>query len=264
VGLTSTGTAVRLEVAGGVGTIVLDRPPVNALDAAAQEDLRVAATEAAARDDVAAVVLHGAGGRLSAGADIREMAGMSHAEMLVHSQRLQSAFTAVAEIPKPVVAAIDGFALGGGCELALTADYRICTAHATIGLPEIQLGVIPGAGGTQRLSRLIGSGRAKNLIFTGRILGAAQALELGLVDEVVVGDTALPAAAAWAAQFVGGPALALRAAKQAVDLGTATDLHSGLHLERALFAGLFGTADRTIGMTSFTARGPGKAAFTGR
>ncbi|MGH3858963.1 enoyl-CoA hydratase/isomerase family protein [Actinokineospora sp.] len=257
-------TAVRLVVADGIGVLRLARPPVNALDAAAQEDLRRAAEEAASRDDVAAVVLYGGERQFSAGADIREMAAMSHSAMLVHAERLSGAFTAVADIPKPVVAAITGFALGGGCELALTADYRVCADDTRIGLPEIALGVIPGAGGTQRLSRLVGTGRAKRIIFTGAPLGAAQALDIGLVDEVVPADQVLAASTAWASQFVGGPALALRAAKQAVDLGAGTDLRSGLQIERALFAGLFGTEDRSIGMTSFVTAGPGRAGFVGR
>ncbi|MDQ3405745.1 MAG: enoyl-CoA hydratase-related protein [Actinomycetota bacterium] len=255
--------AVRLDVADGVGVIRLARPPVNALDAKAQQDLRRAAEEASVRDDVAAVVLYGDERGFSAGADIREMAGMSHSTMLVHAERLSAAFTAVADIPKPVVAAITGFALGGGCELALTADHRICAEDTEIGLPEILLGVIPGAGGTQRLSRLVGTGRAKRLIFTGQALDARQALDIGLVDEVVPTAQVLTTAMTWAVRFVGGPALALRAAKQAIDLGAGTDLRSGLQLERALFAGLFGTADRSIGMGSFISTGPGRAEFIG-
>ncbi|HEX4701200.1 MAG TPA: enoyl-CoA hydratase/isomerase family protein, partial [Pseudonocardiaceae bacterium] len=186
--------AVRLDVASGVGTIRLDRPPVNALDKAGQADLRRAADEAAERDDVAAVVLYGGPDRFSAGADIRQMATMTHADMLVHAERLQAAFTAVADIPKPVVAAITGFALGGGCELALTADRRVFAEQGRIGLPEILLGVIPGAGGTQRLARLVGPSRAKDVIFTGRALDAAEALRVGLVDDVVPADQVLATA----------------------------------------------------------------------
>jgi enoyl-CoA hydratase/carnithine racemase len=255
---------VSLSVAGGIGTILLDRPPVNALDVAAQAELRRAAGEAADRDDVAAVVVYGGPDKFSAGADIRQMAGMSHSDMLVHAERLQAAFTAVADIPKPVVAAITGFALGGGCELALAADRRVFAEHGRIGLPEILLGVIPGAGGTQRLSRLVGPAWAKELIFTGRSVDAVEALRIGLVDDVVPVGEVLAVATAWAGQFVNGPAVALRAAKQAVDLGLATDLRSGLQLERTLFAGLFGTEDRTIGMDTFSSSGPGKAKFVGR
>jgi enoyl-CoA hydratase/carnithine racemase len=255
---------VKLDVADGIGMIRLDRPPANALDAAAQAQLHIAADEATEREDVAAVVLWGGPDRFSAGADIREMASMSHSDMLVHAERLQAAFTAVADIPKPVVAAITGYALGGGCELALAADRRVCASGARIGLPEILLGVIPGAGGTQRLARLVGPARAKHLILTGQTLDGAEAERFGLVDDVLPADRVLAEATAWAAQFVHGPSMALRAAKQAVDLGLATDLRSGLQIERTLFAGLFGTADRTIGMSSFWDSGPGRAEFAGR
>ncbi|MEU3529651.1 enoyl-CoA hydratase-related protein [Streptomyces sp. NPDC038707] len=262
--MNGSGPRVRLRVADGIGTIELSRPPVNALDHQAQRELRAAAEEAADRTDVSAVVLYGGPERFSAGADIREMAALEPVEMVLWARRLQEAFTAVAEIPKPVVAAVTGFALGGGCELALTADHRILAPEARIGLPEIKLGVIPGAGGTQRLSRLVGPARAKEIMFTGRALTADEALDIGLADRVVPRDQVLDEAVAWARQFVGGPSLALRAVKQAVDLGTGTDLHSGLALERTLFEGLFGTQDQLSGMRTFVAEGPGKAVFSGR
>jgi enoyl-CoA hydratase/carnithine racemase len=160
-----------------------------------------------------------------------------------------------------VVAAVTGYALGGGCELALCADVRIAAEDARLGQPEILLGLIPGAGGTQRLARLVGPSRAKDLIFTGRMVGAAEALAMGLVDKVVPAAEVYGAAHDWAARLARGPALALRAAKQAVDAGLETDLDSGLALERALFTGLFATADRETGMRSFVEHGPGKAQF---
>ncbi|MEV7522670.1 enoyl-CoA hydratase/isomerase family protein [Streptomyces sp. NPDC091371] len=255
---------VRLVVAEGIGTIELSRAPVNALDHQAQAELRAAAEEAAARTDVSAVVLYGGPERFSAGADIREMSRLEPVDMVLWAGRLQGAFTAVADIPKPVVAAVTGFALGGGCELALTADHRILAPEVRIGLPEIKLGVIPGAGGTQRLSRLVGTAKAKELMLTGRALTAEEALAIGLADRVVPRDQVLAEARAWAGQFVGGPALALRAVKQAVDLGAGTDLRSGLEIERTLFEGLFGTQDQLAGMRTFVEQGPGKAVFSGR
>jgi enoyl-CoA hydratase/carnithine racemase len=255
---------VRLEVEGGVAVLRLDRPELNALDAAMQRRIGALAAECGARDDVAAVVLTGGERVFAAGADIKEMQGLTHADMVAHSGVLQAAFTAVARIPKPVVAAVNGYALGGGCELALCADLRIAADDATFGQPEIKLGVIPGAGGTQRLSRLIGPSRAKELIFTGRFVGAAEALALGLVDRVVPAAEVLPTALAWAQQFVGGPALALRAAKECVDRGGEVDLDTGLEIERMQFAALFGTEDRAAGMRSFVEQGPGHARFTGR
>ncbi len=259
-----TSALVRLEVEGGIGTIRLDRPPMNALNVQVQEELRAAAHEAGERSDVAAVVLYGGEKVFAAGADIKEMAAMSYADMVARSGALQSSFTAVATIPKPVVAAVTGYALGGGCELALCADFRVAGDNAKLGQPEIQLGVIPGAGGTQRLPRLVGPARAKDIIFTGRFVDAQEALAIGLVDAVVPADEVYPKAREMAGRFVGGPALALRAAKESVDRGLEVDLASGLELERLQFSGLFATDDRRIGMESFVENGPGKARFTGR
>jgi enoyl-CoA hydratase/carnithine racemase len=256
--------AVRLEVRNGVATLRIDRPKMNALNADLQTRIAAAAVEASERADVAAVVLTGGDRVFAAGADIKEMAGLSHAEMVVHSRRLEACFSAVATIGKPVVAAINGYALGGGCELALCADLRIAAEDATLGQPEIKLGLIPGGGGTQRLTRLVGPSRAKDLIFTGRFVAAEEALRIGLVDQVVPAAEVIPAATAWAVQFVGGPALALRAAKEAIDHGAGVDLATGLEIERQQFAALFATEDRVRGMTSFIENGPGKASFVGR
>ncbi|WP_327187218.1 enoyl-CoA hydratase/isomerase family protein [Streptomyces sp. NBC_01334] len=253
-----------LEIDGAVGILRLGRPPLNVLDRAAQSALRRAAEQAAADERVRAVVLHGGPTAFSAGADIKEMAAMTHADMVRHAAVLQGAFDAVAAIPKPVVAAINGPALGGGCELALTADARICGSEARLGLPEILLGVVPGAGGTQRLPRLIGPARAKELIFTGRQVGADEALELGLVDQVTPTGQVLETALQWARRFEKGPALALHAAKTAVDQGLATDLAAGLAIERSVFSALFATEDRLTGMRRFAADGPGRATFNGR
>lgn len=258
------GDFVRLEIDGGIGTIRLDRPPMNALDAQMQDELLAVAREAGEHDDVDAVVIYGGPKVFAAGADIKQMAAMSHADMVRRSAALQAPFDAVAAIPKPVVAAITGYALGGGCELALTADFRVCGDNARLGQPEIQLGIIPGAGGTQRLPRLVGPARAKDLIFTGRFVDAHEALAIGLVDQVVPADDVEAAARELAGRFVGGPALALRAAKAAVDGGLDTDLATGLAIERSWFSGLFATEDRASGMASFVEHGPGKAAFTGR
>jgi enoyl-CoA hydratase/carnithine racemase len=258
------GELVRLEVADGVGTIRVDRPKMNALDVQAQEEVRACAAEASARDDVRAVVVYGGEKVFAAGADVKEMAGMSHTDMVARSGHLQSAFTAVARIPKPVVAAVTGYALGGGCELALCADVRIAGESAQLGQPEVLLGIIPGAGGTQRLARLVGPSRAKDLILTGRFVAAEEALRIGLVDRVVPDAEVYEAALTWARQFTRGAPLALRAAKEAVDRGLEVDLDTGLEIERAQFAALFATEDRTAGMRSFVENGPGRATFSGR
>jgi len=255
---------VTLEVDGGIGTIRLDRPPMNALNVAVQEELRAAAHEATTNADVRAVVIYGGPKVFAAGADIKEMAAMSYTDMVDRSAALSSAFTAVAKIPKPVVAAVTGYALGGGCELSLCADYRVAADTARLGQPEILLGVIPGAGGTQRLARLVGPSKAKDLCFTGRFVGAEEALRIGLVDQVVPAEEVYDAARAWAGQFVTGAAYALRAAKEAIDAGLSVDLETGLQIERQQFAALFATEDRSIGMQSFIESGPGKAEFKGR
>ncbi|MFE7156075.1 enoyl-CoA hydratase/isomerase family protein [Streptomyces sp. NPDC057636] len=250
-----------LEVAEGVGTIRLDRPPMNALDIATQDRIKELAEEASRRDDVRAVVVRGSDKAFAAGADIKEMQAMDHAAMIVRSRALQDSFTAVARIPKPVVAAVTGYALGGGCELALCADFRIAADDARLGQPEILLGLIPGAGGTQRLARLVGPSKAKDLIFTGRHVKAEEALAIGLVDRVVPAAEVYEQAQAWAAKLAQGPALALRAAKESIDVGLEADIDTGLAVERNWFAGLFATEDRERGMRSFVEEGPGKAKF---
>jgi len=255
---------VRLEVEGGVATIRLDRPPMNALNFEIQDALPAAALEATARRDVFAVIVYGGEKVFAAGADIKEMQTMSYTDMVDRSAALQAAFTVIARIPKPTVAAITGYALGGGCELALACDFRVAGENAKLGQPEVLLGIIPGAGGTQRLSRLVGPSRAKDIIFSGRFVSADEALRIGLVDEVVAPDDVYAAARRRAERYVGGPAYAIRAAKEAVDRGLEVDLGTGLEIERMQFASLFATRDREIGMASFVEHGPGKAQFEGR
>jgi enoyl-CoA hydratase/carnithine racemase len=258
------GELVRLEVEGAVGTIRLDRPPMNAVSQQLQDELLAVVQEAAARADVRAVVVYGGEKVFAAGADIKEMVRADYQSMISRAEGLQGALDALARLPKPVVAAITGYALGGGCELALACDFRVCGDNAKLGQPEILLGVIPGAGGTQRLTRLVGPARAKDLVFSGRFVDAAEALAIGLVDRVVPADDVYSTALDLAARYAKGPALALRAAKLAIDGGLDGDLASGLRLETQLFTSLFATDDRTIGMTSFVENGPGKAEFTGR
>ncbi|MBF4161959.1 enoyl-CoA hydratase/isomerase family protein [Nocardioides acrostichi] len=258
------GEFVNLEVTDGVGTIRLDRPKMNAISLAVQAELRAAAAEATERDDVRAVVVWGGGSVFAAGNDVKEMAGMSYADMVAASGPLQGAVTAIAQIPKPVVAAVNGYALGGGCELALAADIRVAGEKAVFGQPEVLLGIIPGAGGTQRLARLVGPAKAKDIIFSGRFVKADEALAIGLADQVVPDAEVYETAHAWAAQFSSAAALALRAAKESIDRGLEVDLGTGLEIERQQFAALFATDDRTAGMTSFVENGPGKATFSGR
>ncbi|HJV05036.1 MAG TPA: enoyl-CoA hydratase-related protein [Actinomycetota bacterium] len=254
------GELVRLEVEDGVGTIRLDRPPMNAIDEDLTRDLHDAALEAGRREDVGAVVIYGGEKVFAAGADVKMMAGMGPAEVRPMIQNLQEGFNAVEDIPKPTIAAVTGYALGGGCELAMCADLRFAARDAKLGQPEILLGIIPGAGGTQRLPRLVGPARAKDLIFTGRQVDAEEALRIGLVDRVAEDPYAEAVEAARG--FAAGPRAALRAAKIAITWGGRVDLRTGVALEREVFSDLFTTEDQKEGMAAFTEKR--KPTFRGR
>jgi enoyl-CoA hydratase/carnithine racemase len=258
------GEFVRVEIDQAIATIRLERPPMNALNAQVQAEIAAAASQVSDDPQIRAAIIFGGEKVFAAGADIKEMADASYAAMAMDSRRLQDSFTAVARIGKPVVAAITGYALGGGLELALCADFRVAGESARVGQPEILLGLIPGAGGTQRLPRLIGPARAKDIVFTGRFVGAAEALAIGLVDKVVPDAEVYQAARDLVARYARGPAVALRAAKQAIDVGLDADLDTGLEIERLHFAGLFASEDARTGMRSFVENGPGKATFAGR
>lgn len=258
------GDLVTVEADQAVATIRLSRPPMNALSAGLQADLAAAAAQVSDDPSIRAVVIYGGDKLFAAGADIKEMSERTYVQMIQDIKRLQDALNAVAAIGKPVIAAVTGYALGGGLELALCADFRVLGESAQVGQPEILLGLIPGAGGTQRLPRLIGPAKAKDLIFTGRFVRAAEALAIGLADKVVPDDQVLIAAREMAAAYAAGPAVALAAAKHAIDVGIETDLATGLDIERASFAGLFATEDARTGMRSFLDNGPGKATFSGR
>jgi enoyl-CoA hydratase/carnithine racemase len=261
---------VALEVSAGIGTLQLRNRPKNILCRQALEELHAAACAVSLRDDVRAVIVYGGEVRygrervFSIGADVAELVDATYPAMAADAPAFSAALTAVARIPKPTVAAITGYALGGGLELALCCDRRIAGAGGMVGLPEILLGIIPGAGGTQRLARLAGPAVAKDLIYTGRLVDACEARELGIVDEVVPMDEVYRRAAEWAGGFAGGPAVALRAAKEAIDGGLRSDLASGLELESHLFAALFATEDQKTGMRSYLEHGPGRAGFAGR
>lgn len=260
-----TSEFVRLEVNDGVGTIRLDRPKaMNAISIQVQDELRAVAAEATDRADVRAVVVWGGEKVFAAGNDVKEMAAMSYTDMVDRVEKLQNAVNAIARIPKPVVAAVNGYALGGGCELALAADVRFAADNAVLGQPEILLGIIPGAGGTQRLPRLVGPSKAKDLLYTGRFVKAEEALSIGLVDRVVPADSVYTEAVSWAATFATAAPYALRAIKESVDRGLEADIETGLQIERQHFSSVFATEDSTTGMQSFIENGPGKATFEGR
>jgi enoyl-CoA hydratase/carnithine racemase len=225
-------------------------------------ELGEAARGLAADRDVKAVVVGGSEKALAAGADIDEFGGPDEAREIAGGFR--AAFDAVAAIPRPVIAAVRGFALGGGLELALACDLRVAADSARLGQPEVLLGVIPGAGATQRLPRLVGPARAKEMIWSGRQLRADEALAIGLVDRVVPSEDVDATALEWAGSFAGGAVLAMGMAKRVIDEGFSGPLASGLDAEAAGFAEIFATEDAATGVGSFREDGPGKAKFSGR
>ena len=255
------GEFVRLETDGAVATIRLDRPPMNAINGDLLRDLQEAATEATMDEAIRAVVLYGGEKLFAAGADIKMMANLSPAQIKPVIAPMQDVFTMVEEIPKVTIAAINGYCLGGGLELAMCADLRCAHDGAQLGQPEIKLGIIPGAGGTQRLPRLVGPSRAKDIIFSGRFVKADEAERIGLVDRVVGGDV-YDTALETARQYADGPSVALRAAKVAINWGARSDFRTGLVLEREAFSDLFATEDQSEGMRAFVEKDQAK--FTGR
>jgi enoyl-CoA hydratase/carnithine racemase len=245
----------------GVTVLRLDRPPANALSRALLEELADAA-RSLATDPPGAVVVTGSERIFAAGADIAEFGGPEEAAVV--GGHFREALDLVARVPRPVIAAVNGYALGGGCELALACDLRVAADNATFGQPEILLGIIPGGGATQRLARLIGASRAKDLIFTGRQVQADEALRLGLVDRVVPRAEVLDEALTWAGALARGPSLALAMAKRAIDEGLESTLAAGLDVEHDLFTEVFRTDDAGAGVASFLEHGPGKATFRGK
>ncbi|MBV8693398.1 MAG: enoyl-CoA hydratase/isomerase family protein [Actinobacteria bacterium] len=245
----------------GVAVVRLDRPKMNALSVELLTELGDAA-EALVKDPPGAVVVWGGERVFAAGADIAQFGGPEEAVRI--GAVFRRAFDTIAAIPRVTIAAIAGYALGGGCELALACDLRVVADTAKLGQPEILLGIIPGAGGTQRLPRLIGASRAKDLVLTGRQVNAEEALRIGLADKVVPAAELFEAARSMAAQFAAGPVQAHAMAKQAIDAGLDGTLPDGLDLEARLFADVFATEDAGTGVKSFLEEGPGKARFSGR
>ena len=258
------GDLVQLEVDEGVGIVRLNRPPMNAINEELTRELFDVTLEVSNRADVRAVVVWGGEKVFAAGADVNMMVEMSPLDVRPMITGLQDTFNLVEEIPKVTIAAITRFALGGGLELAMCADFRFVAEDARLGQPEINLGIIPGAGGTQRLPRLVGPARAKDIIYSGRFVPADEALRIGLVDAVFPADEVFAKAVEAARRYANGPLAALRAAKTAVNWGGRGDFRAGVVLERELFSDLFSTEDQKAGMRTFLEQGPGKATFSGR
>jgi len=263
---------VETDIQGPVGFITLDNPPMNVLCSRLLEELGQAVDKLGENRTVRALIITGAGRAFVAGADIKEMAGMTPEQAAEFAMKGQEVFTKIQELPKPVIGAINGFALGGGTELTLACDVRLASEAAKFGQPEVNLGVIPGFGGTQRLSRLIGPGKAKELIFTGDIISARQAFSIGLVQAVVDGykkdekgepvknekgkpiqdnDPVVKAAIRMAMKIATKGPVAIKLAKKAIDEGLDRTLADGLEIEARQFGDLFSTDDQKEGMRAF-------------
>jgi enoyl-CoA hydratase len=245
------GEHVRLEIDDGVAIVQLDRPPANAIDLQLATELGAAIGEAGERDEVGALVLWGGDRIFAAGADIKAMVDWGPAEVRPSVDALGAACDLLSSTPKVSIAAVNGFALGGGLELALGADLRYLADDARVGMPEITLGVIPGAGGTQRLTHLVGPGRTRDLVYSGRLVPADEAQVMGIADRVLPAAETLAAAVETARAFARGPRAALAAAKAAIAAALAPGGPEGIARERQLFVGLFGSADQREGMRAF-------------
>jgi enoyl-CoA hydratase len=245
---------------GDVVVVTLNRPKVNALNADLLGELAQVA-EACIADPPGALVVTGGGRHFAAGAEISDFT--DEATRVPLAEAFLASFNALAAVPCPTIAAVNGFALGGGAELAMCCDFRIAGEGAVLGQPEILLGIIPGGGGTQRLARLVGATKAKELILGGTQVPASDALAIGWVDEVVPDDQVLDRAVERAAAYAKGPRVAIRAAKRAITGGLEGSQADGINLEYGLFVGLFDTDDATTGVASFFEHGPGRADFTG-
>ncbi|MDR1954229.1 MAG: enoyl-CoA hydratase/isomerase family protein [Clostridiales Family XIII bacterium] len=254
---------LRIDVNDDIAVVKINRPEaLNALNGDVIDDLEDAFIHIAQADEVKAAILTGEGKAFVAGADIAAMGKMSTMAGRDFMQRGQSVMALIESIEKPVVAAVNGFALGGGCELAMACDVRFASEKAKFGQPEVNLGIIPGFGGTQRLPRLVGKGMAKYLIYSAEIIGAEEALRIGLVEKVFPADELLPQAAAWLKQVLGKAPIAVRMAKVSINNGVNMDIKSAIAFEAESMTAAFSSEDRVEGMSAFVEKRP--AAFKNR
>ena len=244
---------VNLEVQGHVGFIKINRPKaLNALNSATLDDLLGAVDELSCNDAVRVVVVTGEGNKaFVAGADIQEMQPMSPVEGMSFSQKGHIAMSALEALDKPVIAAVNGYALGGGFELALACDIIYASEKARLGFPEVTLGILPGFGGTQRTARLVGPAKAKELIFTGKVITAGEAYEMGLLNKVVADDQLMTAVEELASKILSAGPVGIRLAKTCISRGLSMDIATGLDFEAEAFGLCFGTEDQKEGMTAF-------------
>ena len=235
-----------------IAVVTMNRPEaLNALNKAVFTDLEVALDDVERDDEVYVVIITGAGRAFIAGADIGEMAPMNVAEGLAFSELGNRILMRVDMMEKPTSAAVNGFALGGGCEMALACDIRIASEKAKFGQPEVGLGITPGFSGTQRLPRRVGIAKAKELIFSGKVIGAAEAEKIGLVNAVYAPEELIPGAIAMAKSFTANAPIAVKYSKACIDRGMQMDIDDGIALENELLAMCFATADQKEGMSAF-------------
>ena len=254
---------LTFDVADRIATITVNRPDkLNALNDAVMDELRTAIAEARRRPDVGAILLTGAGRAFVAGADISELVDQSAIEGKARAQRGQRVFRRFETSPKPTLAAVNGFALGGGCELAMACHMRIASDTAKFGQPEVKLGIVPGYGGSQRLPRLVGKGRALQLLLTGEMIDAAEALRIGLVNRVVPAAELITVARALLTTILAQGPLAVAHCIEAVDRGFDMGLDDAIALEASYFGMLSATRDKEEGMRAFLEKRPAK--FTGK
>ncbi|MFC0295926.1 enoyl-CoA hydratase/isomerase family protein [Geobacillus jurassicus] len=254
---------LQYEIDNRVAVVYIHRPPLNPLNTTVFRELSALIDELDANSQVGAILITGTGEKaFVAGADIREMMDLDLAGMMEMNKISRAAFSKIESASKPVIAAVNGLALGGGCELALVCDLRICSENAKFAFPEINLGIIPGGGGTQRLQRIVGQGVAKELLYFGEMIDAERALAIHLVNKVVPPDELLPTAKEWAEKLAQKPAIAMRMLKEAVNTGANVDLQSGLIIETACFGNAFATEDRKEGMRAFAEKR--KPVFAGK
>ncbi len=246
---------INYEVENAVAVLTINRPKaLNALNSAVLDELD-AAIDAVDLDTVRALILTGAGDRsFVAGADIAEMSGLTKEEGEAFGKKGNDVFRKLETLPIPVIAAVNGFALGGGCEISLACDIRICSENAAFGQPEVGLGITPGFGGTQRLARTVGVGMAKQLIYTARNIKAPEALRIGLVNAVYPAEELMGAAKKMASIIASNAPIAVRNCKKAINDGLQTDIDSGIEIEEKLFGDCFETEDQKYGMAFFLDR----------
>ncbi len=256
--MSSSPQFVTVEMDGHVALVTISRPPVNALNAQLRDELGATFADLATRTEVRAAVLTGGPRIFSAGVDVHDLVEAPPSDAIPRNERYQAVFSAIEQSRMPVVSAVNGYALGGGCELIMACDIRVSSEDAFFALPEINLGGVPGIGGPQRLARLVGVGKAKQMVLTGCRVSAKEAHRLGLIDELAEPRQAIPAAIAIAQQIASKPPLSVQAAKQAINLGRDLPLERAMAMDLRFVGQVAGTEDRIESLQAFLEKRPAR------